>query len=157
MKKVLVVKEGDKLPVYGSKSAAGCDVHAFIEIGDFGDNGPREILIESGQTRLIPTGIKAAIPEGYEIQVRPRSGLALKKSVTVLNTPGTIDSDYRGEIGIILINHSRQSFRVKNGDRIAQFVLNKVEQIKWEEVLELPETDRGDGGFGSTGVGSGTK
>ena len=122
MKKVLVVVEdGAKLPVYSSKRAAGCDVHAFVTEGN--TRFEPLIIIEGGKSRLIRTGLKMAIPEGYEIQVRPRSGLALKKMITVLNTPGTIDSDYRGEIGIILMNHSKESFEVRNGDRIAQLVL----------------------------------
>ena len=100
---------------------------------------------------LIPTGLQVKIPAGYEIQVRPRSGLALKKGITVLNTPGTIDSDYRGEIGVIIINHGHEFFVVKHGDRIAQLVLNRVEQIHWNQVLFLDSTKRGEKGFGSTG------
>ena len=110
------------------------------------------IIIESGEWKLISTGIYIKLPNGFEAQVRPRSGLALKKGITVLNSPGTIDSDYRGEIGVILINHSKNEFIVNNGDRIAQLVFNKFEQIEWSNVEELNETNRGTGGFGSTGV-----
>ena len=101
---------------------------------------------------MIPTGLRVAIPEGYEIQLRPRSGLALRDGITLLNTPGTIDADYRGEIGVILINLSDRPFTVKNADRICQMVLAKVPQIEWEAVDELPSTERGDGGFGHTGT-----
>lgn len=153
MKKVLVINDGSKLPIYSSKRAAGCDVYAKVVEGDTGNTTIRPFLIvESGQSRMIKTGLFVAIPDGYEIQVRPRSGLAYKKMITVLNTPGTIDGDYRGEIGVILMNHGRESFIVNHGDRIAQLVMNKVEQIDWEVVTELPPTERGDGGFGHTGT-----
>lgn len=131
-----------KLPQYESPQAAGCDVMCVSKY---------DTEIPPGGTALIPTGIYVEIPAGYEIQVRPRSGLALKKSVTVLNAPGTIDADYRGEIGVILINHGKEYFVVKPGDRIAQLVLNKVEQIEWVQESGLTSTKRGDNGFGSTG------
>jgi len=117
----------------------------------YGEVNVKEFLLVPGDRIIVKTGIKVAIPEGYEIQVRPRSGLAFKHGITVLNSPGTIDSDYIGEIGVILINTSNTSFMINKGDRIAQLVLNKVEQIKWIEVLSLENTDRGEGGFNSTG------
>lgn len=140
----ITLKEGASAPSYASRGSAGADVKAYLPAG--------AITIAPGCAALIPTGICAAIPEGYEIQVRPRSGLALKKSVTVLNTPGTIDSDYRGEIGIILINHSDVPFTVNHGDRIAQLVFARYASAVYTVVSELDETERGSGGFGSTGV-----
>ena len=131
---------GVKLPEYKTSGAAGCDVHARSSA-----------VIEPGKWAIVPTGMKVAIPKGYEIQIRPRSGLAMAKGVTVLNSPGTIDSDYRGFIGVMLINHGVEYFMVEAGDRIAQLVLCPVEQIKWEVVDTLDDTDRGSGGFGSTG------
>lgn len=131
------------LPVYSSKDAAGADVRAFI---------PSEVLISPGTSKLIPTGLRFAIPPGYEIQVRPRSGLALKNQVTVLNTPGTIDADYRGEVGVILINHGKQDFTVLPGMRIAQIVIAPVVQGVFIPKETLSETTRGEGGFGHTGV-----
>lgn len=130
------------LPNYETAESAGCDVRANLEY---------DAEIPPGGRMLIPTGLQVKIPAGYEIQVRPRSGLALKKGITVLNTPGTIDSDYRGEIGVIIINHGHDFFVVKHGDRIAQLVLNRVEQIHWNHVLFLDSTKRGEKGFGSTG------
>jgi len=139
------------LPEYKSQGASGMDVQAFIPLPEQKDiDYMRAIVIPSGESRLIPTGLKMEIPEGYEVQVRPRSGLALKNQVTVLNTPGTIDSDYRGEIGVILINHSKQDFVVIHGERIAQIVLCPVSRMQFEET-KLTETERGEGGFGSTG------
>lgn len=131
------------LPVYGSKLAAGADVKACIEA---------DIVIEPGASKLIPTGLKFAIPEGYEIQVRPRSGLALKNQITVLNTPGTIDADYRGEVGVILINHSKVPFIVTRGMRIAQIVLAPVVTAAFVKESALAVTARGEGGFGHTGT-----
>lgn len=131
------------LPTYMSTHAAGMDLYAAVE---------KEVTIPPGEWKLVPTGISIALPEGYEAQVRPRSGLALKQGISVLNTPGTVDADYRGEVGVILMNHSKQNLIVKRGDRIAQMIINKIEQIKFEEVGELPTTDRGAGGFGSTGL-----
>ncbi len=110
------------------------------------------VIIKPLARALIPTGLRVAIPQGYELQMRPRSGLALKHGISLVNTPGTIDSDYRGEIGVILINLSDEPFTVMPGDRICQMVLSKVPQLQWESVDELPDTDRGDGGFGHTGV-----
>ena len=130
----------NQLPKYQTEGAAGLDVCSKMSID-----------IQPGETKLIPTGLYVEIPEGYEIQVRPRSGLALKHSVTVLNSPGTIDSDYRGEIGVILINHGKQAFNVIEGERIAQLVLCRVEQIKWDPVILLSESNRSTSGFGSTG------
>jgi len=109
------------------------------------------ILLQAGERAMIPTGLSVAIPQGYEIQVRPRSGLAAKHGLTCLNTPGTIDSDYRGEIKVILVNLGQSAFTINRGERIAQLVLAPVTQLAWEEVDELDETERGEGGFGSTG------
>lgn len=132
------------LPQYETKGASGCDVRAFLP------EGP--LVIPSGEWRLVPTGLCPEIPLGYEIQVRPRSGLAYKNGVTCLNTPGTVDSDYRGEIKVNLINHSKTDFVVENGMRIAQFVIAKVENASFEVSDELSSSERGEGGFGSTGV-----
>lgn len=131
------------LPTYMSSEAAGIDLAADIV---------KNVIIEAGKYKMIPTGIMIALPPGYEAQVRPRSGLALKYGITVLNSPGTIDSDYRGEINIILINLGENDFEVKRGDRIAQLVLNKIEQAHLIEVSKLPESERGSSGFGSTGI-----
>ena len=130
---------------YQTEGSAGMDLRAANN---------EDITISAGETALIPTAMAIALPKGYEAQIRPRSGLALKKSVTVLNTPGTIDSDYRGEIGIILINHGKEDFIVEKGMRIAQMIIAKYEQAELEFVSELDDTDRGEGGFGSTGVKS---
>lgn len=135
--------EGAELPTYGSEEAAGADVRAFIQ---------EDQIIPPGKSRLIPTGIRLEIPKGYEIQVRPRSGLALKHGVTVLNTPGTIDSDYRGEVGVILINHSDASFVVTPKMRIAQLVFAPVVRACYKEKERLEVTKRGEGGFGHTGT-----
>ena len=140
----IVLKEGAKAPSYQSKGSAGADCYAYLP--------EKEIIIEPHKSALIPTVIMMAIPEGYEVQVRPRSGLALKSCVTVLNTPGTIDSDYRGEVGVILINHSDNPFVVKHHDRIAQFVFSKTYTADYNIVSSLDETERGANGFGSTGV-----
>lgn len=137
------VADGAILPEYKTDGASGCDVHAFVK-------EPVELL--PGDIKLIPTGLACAIPEGFEIQVRPRSGLAAKNGITCLNTPGTIDSDYRGEIKVILINLGKEAFIVKNGDRIAQFVVAPVIRGIFKTVKSLDETLRGSGGFGSTGV-----
>lgn len=130
------------LPKYMSEHAAGMDLYAAVT---------EDIIIEPSGWKLVPTGLAMALPEGYEAQVRPRSGLALKQGVSVLNTPGTVDADYRGEVGVILMNHSKQNLIVKRGDRIAQMIINKIERITFEEVVELPSTERGAGGFGHTG------
>ena len=144
MVKVLVKKLDPKvqLPSYKTKGSSGMDLMAFI-------NDP--IKIAPNTSALIPTGISVAIPNDVEIQIRPRSGLAVKSSISVLNTPGTIDSDYRGELKVILFNHSKEEFVVRNNDRIAQMVLMPVLKIDFEEVDNLPNTLRGSGGFGSTG------
>jgi dUTP pyrophosphatase len=131
------------LPKYISPGAAGADICAHLE---------QEMTLGPGEWAAVPTGIALAIPPGYECQVRPRSGLALKHGVTLLNSPGTIDSDYRGEVKVILINSGRETFVVKNGDRIAQLICAPISRAAFEETDSLPETDRGDGGFGSSGV-----
>ena len=135
--------KGDSPPYYATPGASGVDLYASI---------PNWLIILPGHRWLISTGICIAIPEGYEGQIRPRSGLALKKGVTVLNSPGTIDSDFRGEIKVLLINHNISSFRVEPGERIAQLVFSPIIRVAWDVVDELPTTMRGDGGFGSTGV-----
>jgi dUTP pyrophosphatase len=144
MVKVLVKKLDPKvqLPSYKTKGSSGMDLMAFIK---------DPIKIVPNTSALIPTGISVAIPNDVEIQIRPRSGLAVKSSISVLNTPGTIDSDYRGELKIILFNHSKEEFVVRNNDRIAQMVLMPVLKIDFEEVDNLPDTLRGSDGFGSTG------
>ena len=131
-----------KLPTYGTSGSSGMDLVAYIK---------NKITIKPGKTAMISTGIAVAIPKNYEIQIRPRSGLAAKKGISVLNTPGTVDSDYRGEIKIILINLSKESFVVKSGDRVAQMILCPVVKAKLKEVKNLPKTIRDKGGFGSTG------
>lgn len=135
--------EGLPLPAYGSVEAAGCDLVAAIA---------DPITLQPGDSTIVPTGLKIALPPGYEAQVRPRSGLAAKNGVTVLNSPGTVDSDYRGEVGVILINHGREAFTIERGMRIAQMVIGQVIQIDWQETDDLNVTERGGGGFGSTGV-----
>lgn len=151
--KVQVFNAGEnELPHYATEFASGMDVKANIPVDEF--NGRREVTICSNERKLIKTGLFIAIPEGYEVQVRPRSGLALKLGVSVLNTPGTIDSDYRGEVGVIIINHDIHPFVIQHGDRIAQLVIKETNQIEFEEVQtfdDLPTSDRGTGGFGSTG------
>ena len=139
----VVAKEGAKLPLYKTSGAAGADICALLE---------KPLVIESGKSAMVPTGLYFEIPEGYEVQIRPRSGLAAKNGVTVLNTPGTIDSDYRGEIHVILINLGDKPFTVNNGDRIAQMLVAPVIQAEFSVVTSLDETERGAGGFGSTGV-----
>ena len=141
--KIKVVNEGSQpLPKYETINSAGMDLRANIKEG---------VVIRPLDRALIPTGLHIALPEGYEAQIRPRSGLALKKGITCLNTPGTIDADYRGDIGVILANISNEDFVVNPGDRIAQMVINKVERAEFELVEELDETERGEGGFGHTG------
>ena len=144
MNKVLVKKLNPKaeLPKYKTEGSSGMDLTALIE---------NPITIKPQNSALIPTGLSIAIPENTEVQIRPRSGLAAKSSISVLNTPGTIDSDYRGEIKIILFNHGKEEFIVNNGDRIAQMILMPVLKAQFEEIKELPKTVRGSGGFGSTG------
>ena len=144
MIKVLVKKLNLKaeLPKYKTEGSSGMDLKAFIE---------KSIIIKPQNSELIPTGLSIAIPKDTEVQIRPRSGLAAKSRVSVLNTPGTIDSDYRGEIKIILFNHGKEEFTINNGDRIAQMILMPVLKAEFEEAKELPKTVRGSGGFGSTG------
>lgn len=136
------------LPAYETDGAAGMDVRANFPQGD----REKTLTIEPGERLLIPTGLVMDIPIGYEMQVRPRSGLALKSGITLANSPGTIDSDYRGEVGVILINLSLDAFHVVHGDRVAQFVFAPVTRCEWKEVEDHPATLRGSGGFGSTGV-----
>jgi dUTP pyrophosphatase len=130
------------LPVQATAGSAGFDLQAALS---------EAYTLYPGKRALIPTGIMLALPEGYEAQVRPRSGLALKHGITLLNTPGTIDADYRGEIGVILINLGDEPYTIRRGDRIAQLVIQKLPSVLWEETEELPPTSRGSGGFGSTG------
>lgn len=143
MKVKVINKSGNALPEYATRLSAGLDVRA--------DNAEPVTLKPLGRA-IIPTGLFLEIPAGYEVQVRPRSGLAAKKGISVLNAPGTIDADYRGEVCVILVNLSDSDFIVEKGERIAQLVLAKHEVIEWEETEELNSTDRGQGGFGSTGV-----
>jgi len=133
---------GLPLPSYASEEAAGVDLLAAVE---------GEIELAPGDRRLVPTGLAIALPKGFEAQVRPRSGLALRHGVTLLNSPGTIDADYRGEIGVILVNLGQGPFRLARGERIAQLVIAPVARLAWRETEALPESARGDGGFGSTG------
>ena len=144
MIKIKVVNRGhQQLPVYATPQSAGMDLRANLDA---------PITLHPLERRLIPTGLHIALPEGYEAQVRPRSGLALKHGLTVLNTPGTIDADYRGEIGVVLINLSQEDFVVNDGERIAQMVIARHEQGDFVVVEELDETERGEGGYGHTGV-----
>ncbi len=143
MKVKVINQSKHDLPKYETEASAGIDLRA---------NLPKAFSLQPLERTLVQTGIFLEIPAGYEAQVRPRSGLALKKGVTVLNTPGTIDADYRGEVGVILVNISNQPFVINDGERIAQLVFAKVEQAEFFEVEELSSTERGAGGFGSTGV-----
>ena len=145
MTKVQIKKLSDEVltPKYETPGSSGMDIAAYIE---------QDVVIDSGDKALIPTGFSLSIPQDHEIQIRPRSGLATKRGITVLNTPGTIDADYRGEIKVILINLGKEKFSVKKGERIAQMVVCPVIEAQLEEVQELPLTDRGARGFGSTGV-----
>lgn len=136
--------EGLALPAYETAGAAGLDVRAAVP-----EEGP--IVLDPGERAMVPTGLTLAVPEGYELQMRPRSGLAARHGITCLNSPGTIDSDFRGELQVILINHGAETFTIKRGERIGQMVLAPVSRLAWQAVDELPETARGDGGFGSTG------
>lgn len=138
----VVNKSNHRLPEYQTAGAAGMDLKADIS---------EPIVLKPGEVQVIPTGLYMAIPEGYEIQVRSRSGLAAKNSIFCLNSPGTLDADWRGNTGVILANFGKNNFVVNPGDRIAQAVLNKIEKIEWEEVSELDTTERGEGGFGHTG------
>lgn len=138
----IVNKSKHALPAYSTPLSAGMDLRANID---------EEIILRPGERKLIPTGLFIALPIGYEAQIRPRSGLALKSGISLVNTPGTIDADYRGEIGIIMINHSNDPFIIRDGERICQMVINKYETIEWEQAESLDETGRGTGGFGHTG------
>ena len=143
MKIKVVNKSKHPLPNYATTQSAGMDLRANLD---------KPIILKPLDRTLVKTGIFMELPAGYEAQVRPRSGLAFKKGITVLNTPGTIDADYRGEVGVILVNLSNEGFVVEDGERVAQMVIAKHEQPSWEEVEVLIETERGSGGFGSTGV-----
>jgi|TARA_B110000238_G_C16002585_1_gene385170 dUTP pyrophosphatase len=145
MTKIQIKKLSDSvlIPKYETSGSSGMDIAA---------NTIKKIIINPGEKAMVPTGFSLAIPRGYEVQIRPRSGLAAKKNITVLNTPGTIDADYRGEIKVILINLGKEKFIIENGERIAQMVVCPVVQVNLEEVKELSCTERGSGGFGSTGT-----
>lgn len=143
MKVKIINKSGFDLPRYATEFSAGMDVRAAVDA---------PVTLAPLGRAVIPTGLYLEIPAGYEVQVRPRSGLAAKKGITVLNAPGTIDADYRGEVGVILVNLSDQPFTVERGERVAQLVLAKFENAEWEEAGSLEESARGEGGFGSTGV-----
>lgn len=142
MKIKIVNRSHHALPQYATALSAGLDLRANLE---------EDITLQPMERRLVPTGLSIALPESYEAQVRPRSGLALKHGITLLNTPGTIDADYRGEIGVIMVNLSDTPFNIADGDRIAQLVIARYEQAEWEAVEALDSTERGDGGFGHTG------
>ncbi len=143
MKIKIVNKSKHPLPQYATAGAAGVDLRANIDA---------PITLAPGERKLIPTGIYIGLPDGYEAQVRPRSGLALKHGISVCNTPGTIDPDYSGQIGVVLINHGQENFIVNDGERIAQMIISKFERAEWDVVEELDETERGEGGYGHTGV-----
>ena len=143
MKVKIVNKSGNPLPSYATELSAGMDVRANI---------PAPITLGPLERVLVPTGLYVALPAGYELQVRPRSGMAIKHGITVLNTPGTVDADYRGELCTILVNLSNEPYEIQPGERIAQYVVAKHEHVEWEEVESLDETARGAGGFGSTGT-----
>ncbi|MBR5844035.1 MAG: dUTP diphosphatase [Bacteroidaceae bacterium] len=143
MKVSIINRSHHALPSYSTPLSAGMDIRANL-------NEP--ITLQPGERRLIPTGLFIALPEGYEAQIRPRSGLALKHGITVLNSPGTIDADYRGEVGIILINHSDKAFVIEDGERVGQMVVAQYSRVEWNETDSLDETERGAGGFGHTGV-----
>lgn len=142
MKIEIINESHHPLPQYATEQSAGVDLRANLDA---------PIMLQPGERKLVPTGLRIALPKGYEAQVRPRSGLALKHGITVLNTPGTIDADYRGLIGVILINLGQEPFEVNDGERIAQMVIARHEQAEWQLVEELSETERGDGGFGHSG------
>ena len=139
----IVNNSGLDLPSYATPQAAGMDLRAAVD---------EPVVIEPGQRVLIPTGLKVELPDGYEMQLRPRSGMALRSGITLLNSPGTIDADYRGEIGVILINHSAETFTVQRGDRICQMVVARHEKVRWVECGDLETSERGAGGFGHSGV-----
>jgi len=142
MKVRIVNKSGNDLPAYSTKNAAGMDIRAAIQ---------EAVLLNPLERKLIPTGLFIELPPKYEAQIRPRSGMALKHGISVLNTPGTIDADYRGEIGVIVVNLSSEKYSIEPGERICQMVISKHETVEWEAVDELVKTERGAGGFGHTG------
>ncbi len=144
MKTTIKIKNLSKhpLPKYQTALSAGMDLHANMD---------QPIVIQPGQREIISTGLFLELPEGYEAQIRPRSGLAFKHGITVLNSPGTIDADYRGEIKVLLINHGQTAFEISDGERIAQMIIAEFKSIKWEETNQLNETERGEGGYGSSG------
>ena len=142
MRVKIVNKSQNELPLYGTAQSAGMDLRADLH---------EPVLLRPMERKLVPTGLFIQLPDGYEAQIRPRSGLAINKGITVLNSPGTIDADYRGEIKIILINLSREDFVVNHGERIAQMIISSYNQIEWDEVAQLDESERGEGGFGHTG------
>ena len=139
----IINRSNNALPAYQTEHSAGVDLRAFV---------PERMTLKPFERKLIGTGLYMAIPQGYEAQIRPRSGLALKHGITVINTPGTIDADDRGEIKIALINFSQEDFHIENGDRIAQLILNKYEQVRFKLTDTLDETERGAGGYGHTGI-----
>lgn len=144
MKKIKIVNKGQQpLPTYATAQSAGMDLRANIDA---------PITLRPMERQLIPTGLHIALPEGFEAQVRPRSGLALKHGITVLNTPGTIDADYRGELKVLLVNFSNTNFVINAGERVAQMVIARYEKVDFEQVIELDDTERGAGGYGHTGV-----
>ena len=144
MEKIKIVNKGQQpLPTYATAQSAGMDLRANIDA---------PITLRPMERQLIPTGLHIALPEGFEAQVRPRSGLALKHGITVLNTPGTIDADYRGELKVLLVNFSNTDFVINAGERVAQMVIARYEKVDFEQVIELDDTERGDGGYGHTGV-----
>lgn len=141
--KINVIYSGKhELPQFETAQSAGMDLRANIDA---------PVVLQPGERALIPTGIKMALPDGYEAQIRPRSGLAYKHGVTVLNSPGTIDADYRGDVGVLLINHGKEAFTIEDGMRVAQMVIARYSQFEWNPVTDLDQTERGAGGFGSTG------
>lgn len=139
----IINNSGNQLPAYETFSSAGMDVRAWLDA---------PITLKPLERTLIPTGLRIQLPHGFECQIRPRSGLALRHGITLVNTPGTVDADYRGDIGIILINLSNEPFTINNGDRIAQMVISNYTRVEWEQVEKIDETERGDGGFGHTGI-----
>lgn len=139
----IINRSGHELPAYETHSAAGMDVRACLE---------QPVVLNPLERALIPTGLRVQLPQGYEMQIRPRSGLALRNGITLVNTPGTVDADYRGEIGVIVINLSNESFVINDGERICQMVVSSYTRVDWMPVDRLDETERGDGGFGHTGV-----
>jgi dUTP pyrophosphatase len=143
MKVKIVNNSRNPLPDYSTPWSAGMDLRANLD---------QPVTLKPMERKLIPTGLFMELPEGFEAQIRPRSGLALKKGITVLNTPGTIDADYRGEVGIILVNLSGEEYEIEHGERICQMVINRIETIQWNQVESLEESRRGTGGFGHTGI-----